>query len=485
MSRLSNSTVSRATAYCPTYDRNELGIGIVHLGPGAFHRAHQAAFTDSAIAKSGGNWGICAVSLNSTNVKEALAPQDGLYTLAIKDKNPSYRIIGSIKEVLCAREDGAKVLTRLTHVDTHFVTLTITEKGYALTQDGHLDKENRFVAQDLDTPRSPVSAIGYLVEAFRQRREKGVSSITVLSCDNLPSNGDKLKRVCAEFAQSFDANLAAYIEDNIRFPNTMVDSITPATDDDVRDDVSGAIGLEDAWPVQREAFAQWVIEDNLPRHHPDWAGAGVTFTNDVHGYEMAKLRILNGAHSTLTYLGLLAGEESVEDAISNVELRKFVDGLIREETLSTIDAPLGLNTSNYWSQIITRFENPEIKHLLEQISHDGSQKIPARIFPVIEYYANHDMVARRACFVVAGWIEFNRQRRLGGKAPTDAYLTSIESQLPSYNLAPVDYAKAFTRLETVFPAFIRSDEKLVKQIVNHAVNISDEGVIAGTRKFKS
>jgi fructuronate reductase len=485
MARLSNSTVSKATAFCPTYDRDALGIGIVHLGPGAFHRAHQAVFTDGAIAKSGGNWGICAVSLNSTHVKEALSPQDGLYTLAIKDKNPSYRIIGSIKEVLCAREDSATVLARLSHADTHFVTLTITEKGYALTQDGHLDKENRFVAEDLETPHIPVSAIGYLVEAFRQRREAGVGSLTVISCDNLPSNGDKLKRVCIEFAQTFDAALASHIEDDIRFPNTMVDSITPATDDGVREDVQSATGLKDAWPVQREAFAQWVIEDNLPRHRPDWAGAGATLTNDVHGFEMAKLRILNGAHSTLTYLGLLAGEESVKDAISNEALYDFVNGLIREETLSTIDTPEGLNTSAYWSQIIARFENPKIRHLLEQISHDGSQKIPARIFPVIEYYANHDIVARRACFVVAGWIEFNRQRRLGGKAPTDAYLTSIESQLPSYNLAPADYAKAFTRLETVFPAFIRSDEKLVKLIVNHAVNISDEGVIASARKFKS
>ena len=482
MAHLSQSTLREARAIRPAYDRETVDIGIVHLGPGAFHRAHQAVFTDSAIAKSGGDWGICAVSLNSTHVKEALEPQDGLYTLAIKDKQPTYRVIGSIKEVLCAREDSAKVLSRLANPKTHFVTLTITEKGYALTQDGRLDKANKFIAQDIKTPNAPVSAVGYLVEAFRMRREAGTAPLTVISCDNLPSNGDKLKRVCAEFAASFDTDLEAYIEADIIFPNTMVDSITPATDDDVRNDVEQAIGLKDNWPVQREAFAQWVIEDVLPSHRPDWEGAGATLTNDVHGFEKAKLRILNGAHSTLTYLGLLAGEETVKDAISNSVLKNFVDGLIRGETLSTIDAPQGLQTELYWEQIIARFENPEVRHLLEQISHDGSQKIPARIFPVIEFHAKKDSVATHACFVVAAWIEFTRTRRQSETPPVDAYLSAISSTLPAPSLSAADYAREMIEVESVFPEFIRSNNAVIKAILGHVNDIAEYGVISAVEK---
>ena len=477
MSKLSNSTLSQANAFCPTYDREALGIGIVHLGPGAFHRAHQAVFTEGAIAKAGGNWGICAVSLNSSSVKDALAPQDGLYTLAIKDKLPVFRVIGSIKEVLCARQDSSKVLSRLSDPNTHFVTLTITEKGYALTQDGRLDKANAAIAQDMKSPRAPITAIGYLVEAFRRRRESGTPPLTVMSCDNLPSNGDKLKTVCGEFASSFDVRLGDYIRDNISFPNTMVDSITPATNDGIRNDVEAAIGLKDSWPVQREAFAQWVIEDVLPQNRPDWEAAGATLTNDVHGFEVAKLRILNGAHSTLTYLGLLAGEVSVEDAINNPVLRGFVDTLIRHETLPTVEAPQGLDTEVYWSKIMARFENPEIKHLLEQISHDGSQKIPARIFPVVEFHAGNDLVAMRACFVIAAWLEFNRSRRQSAHPPTDAYLSSIVDKLPNPELAPRDYAKMMIANESVFPDSIRGNIGVVNSIVEACADIAEHGVL--------
>ncbi|WP_371396781.1 mannitol dehydrogenase family protein [Fretibacter rubidus] len=477
MTRLSNQTLSTAKAAKPQYDRAAVKVGIVHLGPGAFHRAHQAVYTDDAMAVSGGDWGICGVSLNSRGMAEALSPQDGLYTLTLRDKSPSNRIIGSVKEVVCAKDDPDYVLAKLSHPDVSIVTMTITEKGYALLGNGHLDVDNAGIAKDVESPRNPSSAIGYLVEACRLRRAAAVPPLTLISCDNLPSNGDKLKTVVTEFAALIDGPLADYITGHVRFPNTMVDSITPATDDGVIEAVSVATGLHDAAPVQREAFSQWVIEDNLPEHRPDWEAAGATVTSDVHSFEMTKLRILNGAHSTLTYLGLLAGEVSVEDAISNPTLRDFVDALIPSETIPTIEAPKGLSLSGYWSQIIARFENPNIVHLLEQISHDGSQKIPARIFPVIEHHMNTGHVATRACFVVAAWIEFNRQRRAAGNPPTDGYLTHNITLLPSSELDAANYADAFLKIEAVIPKKLAEHADVRASIIHAAKAIADDGVI--------
>lgn len=477
MARLSNKSLEQANATKPGYDRSKVGVGIVHLGPGAFHRAHQAFFTDEAIAKSGGDWGICGVSLNSRGAAETLTPQDGLYTLAIKDKSPSYQIIGSLKEILCAKDDPSGVMRRLISKKTKIVTLTVTEKGYALGPDGHLDKTNSAIKADLTTPQAPVSAIGYLVEACRLRHAKGVIPLTVISCDNLPDNGDKLRSACLEYATEIDPVLSDFIEKFIKFPNTMVDSITPATDEAVISDVENAIGLEDKGPIQREAFAQWVIQDNLPTDIPDWEAAGVIITPDVEAFEKTKLRILNGAHSTLTYLGLLAGEVTVEEAINNSTLSLFVSKLIETETIPTIKPPVGLELTAYWKATKARFENPHIRHLLEQISHDGSQKIPARIFPVIEYYAGQNHIAQAACFVVAGWIEFNRTRRQSESLPKDGYLSQISAQLPDPYLSAIRYAESFLAIEGLFPAFILENSSVTDAIINSCGAIEEHGVL--------
>ena len=486
MERLSDNTLEilKPIAATPDYDRSGLGIGIVHMGPGAFHRGHQAIYTEDAITKSGGDWGICAVSLNSDTVAKALTPQDGLYTLAIKDKAPSYRVVGVIKEALCARLEPQKVMARLTDKATKIVTLTITEKGYSLNAQGRLDTSNSRIAVDLKTPSEPVSAIGYLVEACRLRREAKAKPLTLISCDNLPDNGDKLKAACEDFAELIDKDLAIYIAGHVRFPNTMVDSITPATDAGVIADVAQHIGLEDASPIQREAFKQWVIEDNLPDDRPDWAGSGAIITNDVAGFEKTKLRILNCAHSTLTYLGLLAGEESVEDAINNDALRGFVDSLISDESIPTIDAPQGLDLDEYWSQIQARFENPHIKHLLEQISHDGSQKIPARIFPVILHHIKEGRIAKRACFVAGAWIAFNHKRRKAGNNPVDGYLDQIADMLPPTDSSAEDYAAAFLDNQEIFPSEIAAHPEVRSAIIKSAKDIAEFGVLTALSPIK-
>lgn len=483
MTRLTQDTLSRAKAQLPAYDRKDLGIGIVHFGPGAFHRAHQAYYTDEAIALGGGNWGICGVSLNSRTASDALSPQDGLYTLAVKDINPSYRIIGCLKEVLCAKDDPALVLARLTAPTTHIVTLTITEKGYALNPNGQLDVSNAGIAHDLSNPRAPVSAIAYLVEACRQRRDNGTGALTLISCDNLPENGEKLQTACLEFAKKIDADLAKYIDENVVFPCTMVDSITPASDTALLDQVIAQTGLSDKAAIHREQFTQWVIEDNIRGARPAWDRAGVIFTSDIKAFETTKLRILNGAHITLTYLGLLAGIDSVEAAIKHPKLSAFAQRLMTQETIPTIHPPAGLDLLGYWAATKARFENPNIRHLLEQISHDGSQKIPARIFPVIEHYLEQNSASPLACFVVSAWIEFNRQRRLAQDAPKDGYLTQIDHALPDPNMPPADYAKAFMALDGLFPPKIISTTDCLNTIVQDCEVIARKGVLSALTAY--
>ncbi|HWK48256.1 MAG TPA: mannitol dehydrogenase family protein, partial [Steroidobacter sp.] len=294
----------------PTYDRNAVSIGIVHFGPGAFHRVHQACYIDDVL-HTDPRWGICEVSLHSTGVRDALVPQEGLYTIAILDEQSSFRVIGSVKEVLVAPESPNAVLDRMIAPTTHIISATITEKGYCLNKEGGLDFSHPDIAHDLKNPEAPKTFVGFLARALRLRHDRGHEPFNVISCDNLADNGHRLRRAVLEFVQSNDPSLAAWVEKEVPFPCTMVDSITPATDDALRARVQDALGVEDLWPVQREFFCQWVIENKLRGPQPDWAAVGVTVTDDVAGFERAKLRLLNGAHSTLAYTGSLAGYETV------------------------------------------------------------------------------------------------------------------------------------------------------------------------------
>jgi fructuronate reductase len=314
----------------------------VHFGPGAFHRAHQAFYFDQLLAKDP-RWGICAVSLKSPGVRDALQPQDGLYTLAQLDAETTFRVVGSILEVLVAPEDPPSVFARLAAPTTRMVTLTVTEKGYCLTGDGKLDGPSGH------RPRPGPSARAGQRRRLHRRgpapplHQAGLPPYAVVACDNLADNGWRLKAAVVAFAEAIDPALAAWIEAEGRFPRTMVDSITPATDDALRARVETATGLTDAWPIQREAFTQWVVEDVLGDGAPDLASVGVTLTDDVRGFERAKLRLLNGVHSTIAYAGLLKGHETVFEAISDPELAKIAEDLMVQDIIPTLTAPRGLD----------------------------------------------------------------------------------------------------------------------------------------------
>ena len=389
----------------PRYDLERVGIGVVHLGPGAFHRAHQAWYFDDALARDS-RWGISAVSLRSAALHDALEPQDGLYTVAVLDASIRYRVIGSLRERLVAAADRERVFARLAAPATRLVTLTITEKGYCLGADGALDFNHADIAGDLSATSRPNSAIGYLVEGLNRRRAAGIAPFTTISCDNLSDNGGKLGRAVAAFAQARDPALARWIESEAAFPRTMVDSIVPATDAALQHRVALALGRVDRWPVQREAFAQWVVEDRFCNDVPDWAALGVTISSDVGAFERAKLRLLNGAHSTLAYLGLLAGHATVADAMRDAPLATFVERMMREDIRPSVAAPQGFDVGSYIDAVLGRFRNPAMQHALAQIAWDGSQKLPFRILATIRDALATQRPLARLCVPIAAWLHF-------------------------------------------------------------------------------
>ncbi|RDI99253.1 mannitol dehydrogenase family protein [Dyella solisilvae] len=438
----------------PAYELERTQVGIVHIGAGAFHRAHQAVYVDDLLPTHP-DWAICAVSLNSHDVRDALRPQDGLYTLALLGRETQFRVIGAIRELLCARDEGASVLSRLAEPAVRLVTLTITEKGYCLAGDD-LDVAHPDIAHDLAAPATPRSAIGYLVAGLRARRDSGVAPFTVLSCDNLADNGHRLRRAVLQYATRVDAALAAWIEADVAFPCSMVDSITPATDDALRERVHTALGLADAWPIQREAYTQWVIEDRFCNERPPFEQVGATLSTDIAGYDRSKLRLLNGAHSSLAYLGSLMELDSVGDAMGNLVLAGFVEGLMREHIAPAIALPRGLEPGRYIDAILDRFRNPSIRHRLSQIAWDGSQKLPVRLLSTITESMAQGRSIEALCLPIAAWMQFVRRQAQRGVALVDPMNELLQAVGQGCNGDPLHDVPAFLALGQVFGALADS-----------------------------
>jgi len=451
--RLSDATIAavRPGVLTPAYDRSAVQTGVLHFGPGAFHRAHQAYYFDQLLRRDP-RWGVRAVSLKSSGVRNALAPQDGLYVLAELDAETRFRVIGALKSVLVADETPDAVFAALAAPQTRLVTMTVTEKGYCLDAGGELDLTHGDVRHDLARPAAPASLVGWLVEGLARRRAAGLAPFVALSCDNLPDNGDRLARATIRFAQARgDADLAAWIEGEARFPTAMVDSITPATDEALRERVAREVGLIDAWPVQRERFVQWVVQDGLGPDAPDLAAVGVTLTNDVAGYERAKLRLLNGAHSSLAYLGGLSGHATVAEAMTDPALANFVRTLMRQDIAPSLRAPQGLSIEAYVEAILARFRNPAIRHNLSQIASDGSQKLPIRLLGTVTDALSVGRPVDRLAAPVAAWMQFVVNAANGGATLVDPLAEPLRQVAGRcVGRAEPDVA-AFLALDQVFP----------------------------------
>jgi fructuronate reductase len=425
--RLSNLTIANVPAAIPRYDRRAVTPGIVHLGVGAFHRAHQAAYVDACLADGESDWGIVGVSLRSPDTRDALKPQDGLYTLAIRDSaGEQLQVIGSIQSLLVAPEDPGAVLAALTDPRIRIVTLTITEKAYLRAADGTLDGAHPDIVHDLANPGSPKTAHGFLAEALARRAIAGTPPFTVLCCDNLPANGATLHRLLIEFAKLRDADLARHVADEVAFPSSMVDRIVPATTDADRARIADELGIEDAWPVMTEPFRQWVIENRFPAGRPAWEKFGVAMVEDVGPFEDMKLRLLNGAHSGIAYLGLLSGHATVDRAFADPSIRQFVDRLWAE-AIPTLPQDAGLDPIPYTAELAQRFSNTALAHRTAQIANDGSQKLPQRIVASALARLEAGLLPEHLSLVVAAWIAACAAR--GGSLPEGHFTDPLDAAL--------------------------------------------------------
>ncbi|KHL24762.1 mannitol dehydrogenase [Croceibacterium mercuriale] len=474
--RLSRATLAQRAPgiAAPVYQLERRTPGIVHFGPGAFHRAHQAAYAD-AVLDSDPRWSISEVALNSTGTADALQPQDGLYVLALLSETPEYRIIGSIAELLTARGQGELILQRLAAPTTQLVTSTVTEKGYCLSPDGGLDMNHPGIAAEL-AGGAPTTFIGWLVAGLARRKAEAGGPLTVLSCDNLAHNGARLGRAVREYAEATDADLAAWIADNVSFPSSMVDSITPATTDAVRDQVAAATGLQDAWPIQRERFTQWVIEDDFRGARPPFETAGVQFVRDVAPFEEAKLRLLNGPHSTLAYLGLLLGHETVADAMRDPDLSAFVARMMHEDIAPTLRTLEGMELADYADSVLDRFRNPAIRHLLSQIAWDGSQKLPFRILGTVLDRRRAGLPTGRLAVPLAAWFRFLALPRGDG----DKLVDPLGDQLAP--LAAAGDVDALLAVEAVFPRELAADAEFVAALKQAHAAMSNRNATASMLK---
>lgn len=363
----------------PGYDVASQRAGIVHFGIGAFHRAHQAVYTDDAMAAGDRDWRIIGVSLRSADVAEQLNPQDGLYTLVERSSGRTgTRLIGSVAGVIVAPHEPQAVIDAIAAPDTHIVSFTVTEKGYVRRPDGTLDLTNPGVASDVSGAAAPRTIYGFLAAGLARRKAAGLPGLTLLSCDNLADNGARLRGLMADYLACTDPDLARWFAAHCRCPSSMIDRIVPAVTPEDRRAVAASIGLEDQGTIITEPFSQWVIEDDFAGPRPRWEAVGAQLVGDVGPYEAAKLRMLNGAHSALAYLGLARGHQYVHQAICDPALRPQIETLMRREAAPTLDAMAGINLDAYADALIARFANSALPHRLIQIAMDGSQKIPQR-----------------------------------------------------------------------------------------------------------
>ena len=465
----------------PGYDRGGLQTGIVHLGIGAFHRAHQAAYTDQVLSMGDRRWGICGASLRNVETRDALAPQDGLYTLWVRDAGDDVRVIGSVGRILVAPEDPAALLDVLCQPSVKIVSLTVTEKGYCHhPASGALDEEHPDIRHDLANPHLPRSVPGFIVSAAARRRAAELPPFSLLSCDNLPANGETLRRIVTRFAALRDPALGHYVSDAIRFPSTMVDRIVPATTDADRDAIARRLGLLDAWPVVTESFSQWVIEDDFGSEgRPDWDTAGTTFTKDVAPFELAKLRLLNGAHSTLAYLGCLADHATVADAMAAPGFAKLLRDMMDQEVTPELPPIPGFDLTAYKSSLFARFRNPALNHRTAQIAMDGSQKLPQRLLNPIRDRLRRGAPFQRLALGVAAWMRYALGWDEQGRSITVIDPLAAEIRKRTHSMLEAGLlVEAFLSLQAVFGEDLPRDNRFRAELEQRLQDLLDASAAA-------
>lgn len=397
----------------PTFDRSIHKTGIVHIGVGGFHRAHQAVYTHQLQENhKASEWGICGVGLREGDQKiyDILKKQDFLYTLLVKhpDGKTEPQVIGSIIDFELGFDNPKPVLERMAHPDTKIVSLTITEGGYNFNPTtGEFDFGNPDIQHELEHPDNPMTVFGFLAASLRKRRDAELPPFTIMSCDNIEHNGDVARNMLLSFAKRQDAALGQWIEDEVRFPNSMVDRITPVTTPQDIADLEETYGIKDRWPVTCEPFIQWVVEDNFSNGRPELEKVGVQFVPDVKPYEKMKLRLLNAGHSVLGILGAIHGYRTINACMEDELFVRYLMAFMDKEATPVLDAVAGIDLGNYKDSLVERFANPNIRDSVSRICSESSAKLPKFLIPTLRENLDSGGSIRLAALVIAAWCYYS------------------------------------------------------------------------------
>ncbi|MEM9632783.1 MAG: mannitol dehydrogenase family protein [Pseudomonadota bacterium] len=463
----------------PTYDRNDLRARMLHIGLGAFAKAHVLVFHDEMLRHTESDWGVIAARLNSGAAELTQLDQaDGLYAVGeMSDDDLTLREIGAVIKTLHPARDGADaVVEQISSPELAVITLTITEKGYCLSG-GQLDLGHKGIVEDLKGVDAPKTAIGTIVEGLRRRKDAGGTGLTILSCDNLPSNGVLCRRAVLEYARALNADLATWVDENCRFPCSMVDRITPAMTEHSHDRLNQALGHPDSNGILCEPFRQWVVEASFAGERPAWDLAGAEFVADVAPFEEMKLRLLNGSHSFLAYLGALAGKETIAECMMDPVLLTAARKLMLDEQVPTLEVPDGVEVSRYADTLIDRFANRALHHKTTQIATDGSQKLPQRLLASIRQHLEAGRPWPLSALAVAGWILYCRgASETGAPLPVDDPLSDQIAAIAAQFDGP-DYVTRMLSLKTVFGTDLPASPEFTSTVQDAYNRLSSDGVL--------
>ncbi|KAK8212773.1 hypothetical protein M8818_002938 [Zalaria obscura] len=473
----------------PTYNRDGLKEGIVHVGVGGFHRAHLAVYVDALMEKHGlRDWAICGVGLQpfDATMRDVLKSQDHLYTVIERAATgSSANVIGCINSFLFAPDDREAVIAKMAHPDTHIVSLTITESGYYYNENTHeLEAEHPDIVHDLANENSPRTTFGFLYAALARRHQQGLKPFTVLSCDNMQKNGSITRHMLVSFARLRNPEIAEWISTQGAFPNSMVDRITPRTADTDIANLAETFGIEDAWPVVTEPFMQWVVEDKFADGRPPFDKVGVQVVKNVHDveqFEMHKLRLLNASHSAMGYPGQLAGFTYIHEVTENPLYRKFVWQMMQNEVKPLLPDIPGVDIDQYCNTLMERFSNPTIMDQIPRVCLNASGKIPQFIMPSIAEQIRCGGPLRRLTFVAAGWFRYVNGVDDNGKSfeIDDPMREELQAKARAGGTTPQELLS----IKSLFGDDLRNDERFIKEMTTAMEDIARDGVMKTLEKY--
>lgn len=469
----------------PSYNRSKVKAGIVHVGVGGFHRAHEAFYTNELLQKGETDWGICGVALLDFDQKiyNVLKDQDGLYTLIVKELNGdmNVQVIGSIVEYLFAPENPLAVIEKMANPETKIITLTITEGGYNFNEaTGEFQIENPLVQHDLKNPNNPKTIFGYLTQALKLRKERGLKGCTIQSCDNIQENGHVTKKMLLSYVEVAEPSLLGWIEQNVSFPNSMVDRITPVTAQSDIDILDSEFGIQDQWPVVCEPFKQWVIEDNFIEGRPNWEDVGAQFVKNVAPYEVMKLSLLNAGHSVLGVLGALVGYNTIDEVVNDKAIKTFLASFMDKEVIPVLNGLEGVDLVSYKKSLIERFGNINIKDQVSRICSESSAKLPKFLLPTAFKQLEINGSIEHIAFVIAAWAIYSKG--VDEKGLEIDIKDAMRNELYKQALSAVRDPKIFLEFKNVFGDLVNS-EKFVTAYTKSYNNIVLNGVKKCVEEF--